>query len=413
MGDEVGVEPERLAELASALENLRDVLAHNVPVIANTLEEYWNGGTGTPIDLTPLKQAQARSVQDAADMRARSNLAAAWMANPANIDLVAGGEAYIPWSGSALDQADAALQAQNLNAAVALAKTDPAGARAMLAAIAQDLNDHASDPAYLTAFWSQQGVSASAANLTSLLRTTTSGQTIKSPSKSDYNNVMAVLASAAIPLGFGSKNAYMNFTAKLNSGLTEAGYPGTTPAFQGSSVTGIRFRTGEPVGDDPGDYDIALGGSDLFERAQELGIPLRGGGIRTGPLNPGQLRALGLSDLADELTQDAGRDVHFMIYKDIDDATNRSPSIVASGNVEIEKYYDQQTSLAEQKTQAEEIQAEQAQIQEEEAVAEAEALAEAEAMEMEGDELCTTTTDRLIAISRRSAMPSRHRRAWS
>jgi hypothetical protein len=29
--DEVGVEPERLAQLASELENLRDVLAHNVP----------------------------------------------------------------------------------------------------------------------------------------------------------------------------------------------------------------------------------------------------------------------------------------------------------------------------------------------------------------------------------------------
>lgn len=398
MGDEVGVEPERLAELASALENLRDVLAHNVPVIVNTLEGYWNGGTGTPIDLTPLRQAQARSIQDAADMRARSNLAAAWMANPANIDVVAGGEAYIPWSGTELDQADATLEAQNLNAAVALAKTDPAAARAMLAAIAQDLNDHAADTAYLTAFWSQQGVSASAANLTSLLRTTTSGGTIKSPAKSDYNNVMAVLASAAIPLGFGSKSAYMNFTAKLNNGLSEAGYSGTTPAFQGSSVTGIRFRTGEPVGDNPGDYDIALGGSDLFERAQELGIPLRGGGIRTGPLTPAQLRALGLSDLADELTEDAGRDVHFMIYQNVDDATDRSPSIVAPDNGEIEKYYDQQATLAEQETQAEEVQAEQAQIQEEEEVAEAEAFAEAEAMEMEGDELCMTTTDPRIAI---------------
>jgi hypothetical protein len=63
MGDEVGVEPERLNKVASALENLRDVLAANVPVIVNTLQQY-----GQPISLAPLRQAQARSVQDAADI---------------------------------------------------------------------------------------------------------------------------------------------------------------------------------------------------------------------------------------------------------------------------------------------------------------------------------------------------------
>ena len=131
-------------------------------------------------------------------MRSRSNLAAAWMANPANIDVVADGLAYIPWSWSALDQADAALQAQNLSSAVALARTDPAAARAMLAAIARDLDDHSSDKAYLTAFWSQPGVAASAANLSSLLRTTSSGGTIKSASKSDYSNVMSEQAGRKV-----------------------------------------------------------------------------------------------------------------------------------------------------------------------------------------------------------------------
>lgn len=90
MGDEVGVEPERLNKVASALENLRDVLAANVPSIVNTLQQ-----SGQPISLAPLRQAQARSVQDAAAMRARANLAQAWMKDPANIDLVAGGMAYL------------------------------------------------------------------------------------------------------------------------------------------------------------------------------------------------------------------------------------------------------------------------------------------------------------------------------
>jgi hypothetical protein len=388
MGDEVGVEPERLAELASALENLRDVLAQNVPVIVNTLQRYWSGGTGTPISLASLQQAQARCVDDAADMRARSNLAAAWMANPANIDLVAGGLAYVPWSGTALDQADAQLQAQNLNAAVALAARDPAAARAELAEIAQDLNDHATDTGYLTAFWAQPGVVAAAANLASLLRTTQHGATIRGPSRSDYDNVVTVLASAAIPLGFRGTSAYMNFCARLNNGLAEAGYPETTPAFQGSSVTGIRYRTGEPVGDDPGDYDIALGGSDIFERAKELGIPLRSGGTRTGPLTESEIDELGLTDVQADLSEQGGREVHFMIYQDIDAATARSQSITVPDDDNIENYFSKQVAAAQQdETNLEIQQVEQqmdGQITEEETEAEAEA--EAEAMAMDDDE---------------------------
>jgi len=91
--NEVGVDPERVAQAAAALENLRDTLAANVPVIVNTLNEYWSSGAGSPVDLGPLRRAEARSVQDAADMRARANLAAAFMANAVNIDVVLGGVA--------------------------------------------------------------------------------------------------------------------------------------------------------------------------------------------------------------------------------------------------------------------------------------------------------------------------------
>ena len=60
MSDEVGVDVERIGQLASALENLRDVLAANVPTIVNTLNSYWSSGTGSPISLQPLQQAQSR-----------------------------------------------------------------------------------------------------------------------------------------------------------------------------------------------------------------------------------------------------------------------------------------------------------------------------------------------------------------
>ena len=75
MSDEVGVDVERIGQLASALENLRDVLAANVPTIVNTLNMYWSSGTGSPISLQPLQQAQSRSVNDATDIRDRATMA--------------------------------------------------------------------------------------------------------------------------------------------------------------------------------------------------------------------------------------------------------------------------------------------------------------------------------------------------
>lgn len=130
------------------------------------------------------------------------------------------------------------------------------------------------------------------------------------------------------PKGFAGKDDYNDFVGTLNNGLSDAGYGGTTAAFQGSSVTGRSFVSGRPFGAHS-DYDIALGGSDIFARARELGIPLRSGGTRTGPLRPGQLQALGLSDMRAQLQGTAGRPVNFMIYDSIEGATARSPSMLA------------------------------------------------------------------------------------
>jgi len=157
LSDEVGVSPEQVGKLASALENLRNVLAANVPKVVNTLESYWSGGTGQPVSLMPLKQAQARSPQDAADMRARSNLAQAWMNNPVNIDLVTGGLAYIPWDTASVSTQDAALDAQQL------ASAEKSGNLAQIQAIEQDVKDHLAEGSaglpYLSAFYNQAGPS--------------------------------------------------------------------------------------------------------------------------------------------------------------------------------------------------------------------------------------------------------------
>ena len=94
-------------------------------------------------------------------------------------------------------------------------------------------------------------------------------------------------------------------------------------------MTGVKYATGVPF--DVGrvsDFDIALASPSLLQRAKELGIGLRSGGIRTGPLGLEDLQRLGLYDLARELTGLAGRDVHFMIYGTVEAAINRVPSIL-------------------------------------------------------------------------------------
>ncbi len=137
-----------------------------------------------------------------------------------------------------------------------------------------------------------------------------------------------------MPHGFSNSEAAGEFTQTLNGGLSEAGYSETQAAFQGSSVTGVGFRSGLPFGDHS-DYDIALGGDDLFNAAKEAGIGLRSGGTRTGPLNPAQLEQLGLSEMQAQLEGMAGREVHFMVYQSIEGAVGRSPSMLVPPNEEL------------------------------------------------------------------------------
>jgi hypothetical protein len=141
--DEVGVDPGRVSQAAGALENLRDVLAANVPTIVNIMNEYWSSGAGSPVSLAVLHQAQARSVDDATQMRTRTQLAEAWLAQ--GVSLTGSGMVNIPFSGPALDDADATVEAQALAAAEAQASKNPSAARAKIAAIEQEIKEHAGD----------------------------------------------------------------------------------------------------------------------------------------------------------------------------------------------------------------------------------------------------------------------------
>jgi len=146
---------------------------------------------------------------------------------------------------------------------------------------------------------------------------------------SELDKSFALSAPSRLPHGFGSADDFTAFGKNLNSGLGKAGFGDTQALFQGSSVTGKSFRTGQAF--DVGrvsDFDIALAGDSIFSRAKALGIPLRSGGTRTGPLRAIDLKRLGLSDLSSQLGSQAGRPVNFMIYQDATSAATRAPSIL-------------------------------------------------------------------------------------
>ena len=132
----------------------------------------------------------------------------------------------------------------------------------------------------------------------------------------------------AIPLGFKSIGEFSTFSSSLKGGLAKVA-DDAVALFQGSAITGKKFTTGAAF--DVGrvsDFDIAIASPKLLDKAKELGIQLRGGGGRTGPLTAAELNKLGLSGLRQQLSNQAGRPVNFMIFRTVEEASSRSPSIV-------------------------------------------------------------------------------------
>lgn len=135
-----------------------------------------------------------------------------------------------------------------------------------------------------------------------------------------------------VPSGFANANEFANFGGNVRGGLKSAGYPDVEPILQGSAVTGKSFGTGAPF--DVGrvsDFDVALASPSLLQRAQDLGIGVRSGGTRTGPLSARDLEALGLTKFASQISTQAGREVNFMIYQSPAAAVQRAPSVSLPG----------------------------------------------------------------------------------
>ncbi|MGG3283326.1 hypothetical protein ABEQ74_23505, partial [Paenibacillus solani] len=133
-----------------------------------------------------------------------------------------------------------------------------------------------------------------------------------------------------LPFGFSSVKQYNDLVNSLKQELPE----GTQILFQGSSVTGVSHKKGLPF--DQGrvsDFDIALVNDDLFLEALEIG---RGGGFkmktdpnRIGPLDEKQLEILGLLEIVEKKSKEAGRPVSFMLYESVEQALKR-PSLMVT-----------------------------------------------------------------------------------
>ena len=141
-----------------------------------------------------------------------------------------------------------------------------------------------------------------------------------------------------IPKGFSSAAEFQRFSSGIYQQFG-ARQIAIDAHFQGSSVTGYGYGVVYVpeygyVAKAPfdfmriSDYDLAIVSPELLQKAEQLGILLRGEGTRTSPLTQADLGALGLDQIANSLSAAAGRPVNIMIYVN-ESAVQRAPSIRA------------------------------------------------------------------------------------
>lgn len=130
-----------------------------------------------------------------------------------------------------------------------------------------------------------------------------------------------------VPYGFRDFGQFREFATRFRDRMREL-YPDLDMGFQGSSVTGRSAETGAPF--DEGrvsDYDIAISGDSVNRAAHENGVQFRGDGVSTGPLSEGDLDRLGLGGILEGASAETGREVHVMIFRTIEEASGRKPTI--------------------------------------------------------------------------------------
>ncbi|MBV9855963.1 MAG: hypothetical protein JOY82_15840 [Streptosporangiaceae bacterium] len=226
MTDYVSVNPDRLDQVTRRLEALRDGLAANVALVTTMMSQYAQQGGDVPGLARMLAQAQARSVRDAADMRARTQLAYRAENTPVNFAAFHGQGSLdesamlsIPWDMQAVDQQAALADAQELRDAM---DSKDSGERiAKIQQAEQDIMDHLAEGqgglAYLSAFYDKAG--AQVAGLASVLYSWDG--TLKQPlSVRDQQTLNIFATGLAYVLKNGTGNTAL--TAQAMGALTNA-----------------------------------------------------------------------------------------------------------------------------------------------------------------------------------------------
>ncbi|HVT69899.1 MAG TPA: hypothetical protein VHF26_19255 [Trebonia sp.] len=157
MSDFVSVTPGRLDQLTQRLEALSAGLAANAAKITAMMNDYAQQGGDVAGLAQMLAQAQARAAPDAANMRARTELA--YKAAPAGGSFHASATVSIPWDVGTVSVLAARADAQELS--IAMSTKDPAERMADIKRVESDIKDHlaagTAGLAYLSAFYNDAG----------------------------------------------------------------------------------------------------------------------------------------------------------------------------------------------------------------------------------------------------------------
>ncbi|EJN01402.1 phage prohead protease, HK97 family [Phyllobacterium sp. YR531] len=153
----------------------------------------------------------------------------------------------------------------------------------------------------------------------------------------------AVVRGQFIPYGFVDAAQCTQFGSTIRNGLTSIGVRDAQIVLRGSAVTGRNSLRDSlfDQGFKPSDFDIAIISRTLMQRAQRQGnIGLRGRRTRTAPIEePPELRSMDLLKLRNDLNDQTGRKLGFVIFESRQAMVNRqSPFAVLDGNGNFIRY---------------------------------------------------------------------------
>jgi hypothetical protein len=259
-GDHVAVDRQRADAAAAALEALRNALAEHVPAILTAINNMRGDGADLPAPAS-LLALQGRSAGDAAEMRAAARLATQMnnqlLAQQPPVIVTGKLDLATSWNAQALATAAAKADAQALLTATSSANTRTPAARAAITGVAADLTDHQGDTAYLTAFWSQNGIPAAATSLATTLNHQDGGLNALSPADQKVietrNGTLSAQGQKFLDNGGGAQllsaqdqqilTTFGNSLAAVSAG---AGKPGGLDAQQSQQLTGAFARPADP-----------------------------------------------------------------------------------------------------------------------------------------------------------------------